>query len=398
MATCQQQQKRYPRLAEGKAIGSLMEAFRLLEDRREHKGRRYRLSGLLGVVVCGYFAGCRSLEQCAAFAAALNQRQCRSFGFWRALGPGKLVAPSHTTLWRAICAAQPEAFDKVVETWLRQHQHDAPQAIAIDGKVIRATATPANPEALSVSAISHSLRDLIFFSSLCVRGKNHEPQAVVDLLGKIGPIDGTLVTVDALHCRRTLAHSIVQENGADYLMSVKGNRPALRKAIVKKMDASEVRKIFTLEKGHGRTERRSIAAIDASPTDLTWPFAAQAGRITRERENLTTGKKQIQCIVFVTSQDCTQADSAKLLAQATGHWKIENALHYRKDASMGEDRCYARKWPTISLLATIRSLVITVLGRLKESLPCVPKRLCANAYNAVSFATKPLKIAFNNLS
>ncbi|MCC5023359.1 MAG: hypothetical protein J6386_11455 [Candidatus Synoicihabitans palmerolidicus] len=61
---------------------------------------------MLGVVVCGYFAGCRSLEQCAAFAAALNQRQCRSFGFWRALGPGKLVAPSHTTLWRAICAAR----------------------------------------------------------------------------------------------------------------------------------------------------------------------------------------------------------------------------------------------------------------------------------------------------
>ncbi|MCC5025312.1 MAG: hypothetical protein J6386_22135 [Candidatus Synoicihabitans palmerolidicus] len=64
-------------------------------------------------------------------------------------------------------------------------------------------------------------------------------------------------------------------------------------------------------------------------------------------------------------------DTLKLLAQATGHWKIENALHYRKDASMGEDRCYARKWPTISLLATIRSLVTTVLGRRKESLPCV---------------------------
>ncbi|MCC5022700.1 MAG: hypothetical protein J6386_07840 [Candidatus Synoicihabitans palmerolidicus] len=61
----------------------------------------------------------------------------------------------------------------------------------------------------------------------------------------------------------------MQENGADYLMSVTGNRPALRKAIGKRMDASEVRKIFTLERGHGRTERRSIAAIDASPTDLT---------------------------------------------------------------------------------------------------------------------------------
>ena len=163
---CQQQQKRYPRLADGKAIGSLMDAFGRLEDRRERKGRRYRLPGLLGVVVCGYFAGCRSLEQCAAFAAALNQRQCRSFGFWRSPVTGRLAAPSHTTLWRAVCAAQPEAFDQVVETWLRQHQHDAPEAIAIDGKVIRATATPGNPEALSVSAISHSAKD--FFSATFV--------------------------------------------------------------------------------------------------------------------------------------------------------------------------------------------------------------------------------------
>ncbi|MCC5025048.1 MAG: hypothetical protein J6386_20665 [Candidatus Synoicihabitans palmerolidicus] len=69
----------------------------------------------------------------------------------------------------------------------------------------------------------------------------------------------------------------MRENGADYLMSVKGNRPALRKAIVKRMDASEVRKIFTLEKSHGRTERRRIAAIDVSPTDLTSSRRRPAG-------------------------------------------------------------------------------------------------------------------------
>ncbi|MCC5025131.1 MAG: hypothetical protein J6386_21140 [Candidatus Synoicihabitans palmerolidicus] len=60
-----------------------------------------------------------------------------------------------------------------METWLRQHQHDAPQAIAIDGKVIRATATPSNPEALSVSAISHSLK---YFSPQPFR-QGKEPRA-----------------------------------------------------------------------------------------------------------------------------------------------------------------------------------------------------------------------------
>ncbi|MCC5022558.1 MAG: transposase family protein [Candidatus Synoicihabitans palmerolidicus] len=85
-----------------------MEGFGLLEDRRERKGRRYRLSGLLGVVVCGYFAGCRSLGQCAAFAAALNQRQCRSFGFWRAPRhrPARRPLPYDTMARHLRCAAR----------------------------------------------------------------------------------------------------------------------------------------------------------------------------------------------------------------------------------------------------------------------------------------------------
>ena len=41
------------------------------------------------------------------------------------------------------------------------------------------------------------------------------------------PLEGKLVTLDALHTQTETARIIVQERGADYLMTVKGNQPGV---------------------------------------------------------------------------------------------------------------------------------------------------------------------------
>lgn len=386
-----------PRLPGGKAIGSLMEGLGEIEDKRERKGQRYFLASLLAAVVCGYFAGCRSLEQCAAFVAALDQRQRRTLRFWRDPKTGKLQAPSHVTLWRAVCGVDAKAFDSIVAQWLAAQAPGNPEAICIDGKVLKATGTQPKEQALSVSAISHDPKDF-FFDSLCVSSKGREPQAVVDLLEKIGPVDGTLVTMDALHCRKKLASLIVLENGGDYLMTVKGNSPILHRSIGEELEKASTRTASSVEKGHGRIESRSIEVAAAASIARDWPHAAQIGRITRVRENVKSGKKQSESVLFVTSQAAAKADPAKLLKQSRGHWMIENALHYRKDVTLDEDRCHARKWSTITVLSTIRSLVTVVLGRLKKSMPCIQKTLCANPFKSIALLTKPLKTALAALS
>ncbi len=46
----------------------------------------------------------------------------------------------------------------------------------------------------------------------------------------LAPLDlrGTLVTADALHTHKELASFLVDDKGADYLFTVKGNQPTLK--------------------------------------------------------------------------------------------------------------------------------------------------------------------------
>ena len=63
-------------------------------------------------------------------------------------------------------------------------------------------------------------------SELVTRKSNEIPAAQVLL--RRAPIEGMLVTADALHTQTETARVIVQERGANYLMTVKGNQPTNR--------------------------------------------------------------------------------------------------------------------------------------------------------------------------
>ena len=45
------------------------------------------------------------------------------------------------------------------------------------------------------------------------------------------PVEGRVITLDALHTTRDTARAIVETHRADYLMSVKDNAPETRKAL-----------------------------------------------------------------------------------------------------------------------------------------------------------------------
>ena len=53
-----------------------------------------------------------------------------------------------------------------------------------------------------------------------------EQGVAAEVVGSMGPLDGKVVTADALHCQRPLARTIV-EKGGEYLLQIKGNQPHL---------------------------------------------------------------------------------------------------------------------------------------------------------------------------
>jgi hypothetical protein len=64
-------------------------------------------------------------------------------------------------------------------------------------------------------------------SSLAVEQKSNEIPAARNLLEKLGPLDGKLLMLDALHCCQQTLRQTHQDHGADFLIPVKANQPEL---------------------------------------------------------------------------------------------------------------------------------------------------------------------------
>jgi hypothetical protein len=115
----------------------------------------------------------------------------------------------------------PEAFAELLNGWLRSRAGTLPQALALDGKMIRdhiglltlAQHEDGSPQSLAVYDQKEG-------TPRC------EQTAATALLEKIAALDEKTVTADPLHCQRKTARLIV-EKGGDYLLQIKGNQPHL---------------------------------------------------------------------------------------------------------------------------------------------------------------------------
>jgi predicted transposase YbfD/YdcC len=115
----------------------------------------------------------------------------------------------------------------------------------------------------------------------------------------------------------------------------------------------------TLDKGHGRTERRTLKATTALNDYLNWPGVAQVGQV----ESVVTkeGKTTTEVRTFVTSVPRSEADGKRLLGWVRGHWSIENRSHYVRDVTLGEDASRIRKDSGPEVMSAVRNVTIGFL-------------------------------------
>jgi len=117
--------------------------------------------------------------------------------------------------------------------------------------------------------------------------------------------------------------------------------------------------VTTLDKGHGRRERRTLKTTTALNEYLDWPGVAQVGQV--ESEVVKDGKITQETRYFITSVSRSVADAGQLLKWARGHWSIENRSHYVRDVTMGEDSSRIRKRSGPQVMAAMRNATIGFL-------------------------------------
>jgi predicted transposase YbfD/YdcC len=124
------------------------------------------------------------------------------------------------------------------------------------------------------------------------------------------------------------------------------------------MDA-ERQSARTLNKGHGRVERRELTSTTMLNDHLDWPGVKQVCQIIRTATR--KGETTTEVAYGITSVGRERANAQTLLCWNRGHWGIENKEHWVRDETLGEDRSRVRSGAAPQVLAAVRNLVINWL-------------------------------------
>lgn len=202
--------------------------------------------------------------------------------------------------------------------------------------------------------------------------KTNEITAIPELVRQLN-LNGCFVTIDAMGCQRDIAKTI-EEAGADYLLAVKGNQETLAEDVeleVKHAMADDFAHMEhhyheTLDKGHGRIERRQywytheIAGLGAAEK---WP--GLTGMVICRTTRTLKDKTSVDDRYYITSAE--DNDVATIAQSIRGHWAIENSLHWTFDVAFNEDQSRIRIGHAQENLAAIKKIALNTVKNNKTS-------------------------------
>ena len=198
-------------------MDSLRELFCQAPDPRD-RNTRFRTGAVLTLIAMALLAGRREIAGIARFATSLAQAQRRRLNLPLKKGTRRFYqAPSYSVFYQVLTRMDPAAFARLLSDWLFIRAGALPQALALDGKMIRdhiglltlAEHENGAPQALAV----HDQKE---------GAKRCELSAAEALLEKTPSPDGKIITADPLRCQRKPARVIV-EKGGGYLFQIKAN-------------------------------------------------------------------------------------------------------------------------------------------------------------------------------
>ena len=123
-------------------------------------------------------------------------------------------------------AVDAQAVDEAVSGWV-QSTVDRGLVASVDGKTLRGARTKSGQVKLLSAFLANQGAVL---AQQEIPASTNEIPVIKDLLADV-PLEGGIVTADAMHTQRATAAWVVEEKSADYVFTVKDNQPSLMEAI-----------------------------------------------------------------------------------------------------------------------------------------------------------------------
>ena len=342
----------------------IIDCFASLTDPRIFLKTRHKLIDIIVITLCAVLGGADEWTEIASFGRSKEQ-------WFRNFLELPFGIPSHDTFGRVFSKICPEEFEKCFLDWVRaSFPNIGPQVVAIDGKTLRRSYDRSSNKAAIHMVSAWATENRLVLGQIKTEEKSNEITAIPELLRALA-LRGCIVTIDAMGCQKQIVKQIV-EQGADYVISLKGNQGTLHKEVeLLFQDAKE--KGFkdlahdtceTTDGEHGRIETRrftTTSEVDWFEEKSKWKKLTSLGMVESRRE--IGDKITDETRYFISS---LPSDAATFARACRGHWGIENGLHWTLDIAFREDDSRIRLGHAANNLAIIRHFALNLIKQDKK--------------------------------
>lgn len=338
-----------------------------LTDQRDARGIRYGLADALTLIILAKLGGedgPQGMSEWLKHRAGL---------LVSALKLPRRSMPHRLTISRILGeAVEVEELEKILAKYFdHQAQSSREVVIALDGKTLRGTIEAGQTQGEHLLAAYLPGEGLVLMQMAV--GEKENEIVVAPSLVEVLDLRGKIVIGDAMHTQRKLSVEVVRYHG-DYIWTAKGNQAEVQETIAHLFEPEPVSPGFsplptdfktstTINKGHGRIEKRTLTTSRMLKDFLDWPHLEQVFKLERQFTYFKTGRVTTQVSYGLTSLPADAASPEQLLSHLRTYWGIENGLHYRRDVTFQEDRCRLRIGHAARTMATLNNLVLALILR-----------------------------------
>ena len=243
---------------------TILDHFADLDDPRVERTRRHKLVDIIAIAICATICGADSWVHIELF----GKSKLAWFQTFLELPHG---IPSHDTFGDVFARLDPVQLQNSFVSWTQAIAELLPgEVVAIDGKTARRSYDPAGNKGAIHLVSAWATQNNLTLGQVKTEEKSNEITAIPQLLEMLD-LNGCIVTIDAMGCQREIAQQIIA-GGADYVLAVKENQGRLHEGIRDLFQGAEALGFDgvpydyarTVDKGHGRVERRECWTITAT--------------------------------------------------------------------------------------------------------------------------------------
>ena len=350
-------------------VYDVLACFSALKDPRQQNKVLYPLAEIMLLLLAGTMAGADDFVEICVWGR-------QHIDLLRRFLPYRASIPSHDTLGDLVAALDPATFRACFSAWVerlraRYAETSDLDVVAVDGKTSRrAHNRNKGIEPLHLLT-AWACRERLVIGQQATATKANEATTIPLLLERL-ELRGALVTIDAAGATTKIAQTIIAR-GADYLLALKKNRPALYAATEALFadTALSFRSAQTEETSHGRHEiRRHFVCHDVdwvNPKDwesdsVRFPGVAMVGKV--EITVTRNGQTSHECRFYVCSRPLDPETFGRAVRT---HWSIENHLHWTLDVVFHDDLARLRTDHAPENMAIVKHMAVNMIRAAKPT-------------------------------